>query len=103
MQAQSLHQRQLGMSIVELMVAVVISLIGVLVIFQVFAVNEGVRRSTTGGSDEQASGLLGLMLLERELRHAGFGMNDPDLVGCNMRVYDNMRAPAIQPDFPLAP
>ena len=45
MQAQNLHKHQLGMSIVELMVAVVISLLGVLVIFQVFAVNEGVRRS----------------------------------------------------------
>ena len=103
MQRQTFPTRQLGLSIVELMVAIVISLIGVLVIFQVFAVNEGVRRSTTGGSDEQTSGLLALMLLEREIRHAGFGMNDPDLVGCNMRVYDNMRAPAIQPDFPLAP
>jgi type IV pilus assembly protein PilW len=103
MQRQTPHKDQLGMSIVELMVAVAISLIGVLVIFQVFAVNEGVRRSTTGGSDEQTSGLLGLMLLERELRHAGFGINDPSLVGCNMRVYDNMRAPVMQPDFPLTP
>lgn len=94
-------QRQLGMSIVELMVAVVISLIGVLVIFQVFAVNEGVRRGTTAGSDEQTSGLLGLVLLERELRHAGFGINDLDLIGCTMRTYDNMRVPALQADFPL--
>jgi type IV pilus assembly protein PilW len=101
MQAQSLHKRQLGMSIVELMVAIVISLLGVLVIFQVFAVNEGVRRSTTAGSDEQTSGLLALMLLERELRHAGFGINDFDMIGCNMRTYDNARVPAMQPDFPL--
>ena len=103
MRRQTPRNRQLGMSIVELMVAVVISLVGVLVIFQVFAVNEGVRRNTTGGSDEQTSGLLGLMLLERELRHAGYGINEPSLVGCNMRVYDNMRAPAMQPDFPLVP
>ena len=113
MQAQSLHKRQLGMSIVELMVAIVISLLGVLVIFQVFAVNEGVRRSTTAGSDEQTSGLLGLMLLERDLRHAGFGINDflmtpgvagvkdPRLFGCNMRVYDNARMPAAQDPYPL--
>lgn len=103
MRRRTLCKLQRGMSMVELMVAVLISLIGVLVIFQVFAVNEGVRRSTTGGSDEQTSGLLGLMLLERELRHAGFGINDPSLVGCNMRVYDNLRAPAMQPDFPLVP
>src|SRR5512134_3471786 len=101
MQAQSLHQRQLGMSIVELMVATVISLVGVLVIFQVFAVNEGVRRSTTAGSDEQTSGLLALMLLERELRHAGFGVNDFSAIGCNMKMWDANRTPQDVPDFPL--
>ena len=35
-----------------------------------------------------------LMTLERDLRHAGFGINDFALVGCNMKMYDNMRAPS---------
>jgi type IV pilus assembly protein PilW len=96
-------QHQHGMSLVELMVATVISLIGVLVIFQVFAVNEEVRRTTTSGSDEQTSGLMALMTVERDLRHAGFGINDFDLVGCNMKTYDKMRTPTIVPDYPLAP
>lgn len=99
-----IHNRyQSGLSIVELMVATVVSLIGVLVIFQVFAVNEGVRRTTTSGSDEQTSGLLGLLTIERDLRHAGFGINDPDLIGCNMKTYDAMRTPSAVPDFPLTP
>ncbi len=79
---------QRGMSLVELLVATVISLLGVLIIFQVFAVNEDVRRTTTSGSDEQTSGLMALMSLERDLRHAGFGINDFALVGCNMKMYD---------------
>jgi type IV pilus assembly protein PilW len=95
-------RRQSGMSIVELMVATVISLVGVLVIFQVFAVNEGVRRGTTAGSDEQTSGLLGLMLLERELRHAGFGINDLSAIGCNMKMWDNNASPKDVTAFPLS-
>jgi type IV pilus assembly protein PilW len=88
---------------IELLVATVISLVGVLIIFQVFAVNEDIRRTTTSGSDEQTSGLLALTTLERELRHAGFGINDFALVGCNMRMFDAMRSPTKVPDYPLAP
>ncbi len=36
-----------GFSMVELMVAMVISLIGVIIIFQVFETSEGVRRTAT--------------------------------------------------------
>lgn len=95
--------RQRGMSMVELMVGMLIAMIGVVVIFQVFAVNEGVRRSTTAGSDEQTSGLLALLLLEREVRTAGYGINDWNLLGCNMQVWDTFRSPNAVPDFPLAP
>ena len=103
MRRHTLHSPQRGMSLVELLVATVISLLGVLIIFQVFAVNEDVRRTTTSGSDEQTSGLMALMSLERDLRHAGFGINDFALVGCNMKMYDAMRSPTNMPDFPLAP
>ena len=63
MKRTTLRARLAGMSMVELMVAMVIGLLGVIVIFQVFALNEGVRRSTTAGSDEQTSGILGLTLI----------------------------------------
>ena len=94
---------QAGMSLVELMVASVIALLGVVVIFQVFATNEAVRRSATSGSDEQISGLIALSLLEREIKTAGYGINDNDVLGCAMRVYDNQRTPNLQPVYPLAP
>jgi type IV pilus assembly protein PilW len=99
----SLNRLQAGMSLVELMVAMVISLLGVIVIFQVYAVNEGVRRSTTQGSDTQTSGLQALLRLERELRFAGYGINDFDLLGCTMSMYDSQGAPTTVPDFTLAP
>jgi type IV pilus assembly protein PilW len=101
MKRATLRARLAGMSIVELMVAMVIGLVGIIVIFQVFSVNEGIRRSTTAGSDEQTSGIVGLTLIERELRHAGFGFNDFDVLGCNMKMFDAMRTPSDIPDFPL--
>ena len=45
--------RHAGFSLVELMVAVVIGLIGKLVMFQVFAVSEGQKRTTASGGDGQ--------------------------------------------------
>lgn len=94
---------QRGMSMVEMMVAVVISLIGTVVIFQVFQVNEGVRRETTSGADTQTSGLVALTTIERDLRTAGFGFNDNNLIGCSMRMYDLKRTPTDVSPFPFVP
>jgi type IV pilus assembly protein PilW len=101
MKRMTLKRLVRGMSLVEMMVAIVISLLGTLVIFQVFAVNEGTRRSTTATGDEQTSGLLALLQLERELRTAGYGINDFDVLGCQMKMYDNQRTPSAVPQFPL--
>jgi type IV pilus assembly protein PilW len=101
MKPTTLRARLAGMSMVELLVAMAIGLAGVVVIFQVYAVNEGIRRSTTAGSDEQTSGILGLTLIERELRHSGFAVNDFDLIGCTMQMYDNTASPTDVPNFPL--
>lgn len=65
-----------GFSLVEMMVAVVISLIGTLVIFQVFAVSEGQKRTTVSGGDAQQNGAIGLYTIERDLRNAAHGMTD---------------------------
>jgi type IV pilus assembly protein PilW len=91
------------MSIVELMVAIVIAMVGILVIFQVFANSEAIRRSTTGGADQQTNGLMALLQLEREIKAAGYMINDPDLLGCTMKTYDSERDPTQVPEFPLAP
>ena len=66
--------RQRGFSLVELMVAVVIGLIGTVVMFQVFAVSEGQKRSTTSGGDSQQNGSVALFTLERDLRNTAHGI-----------------------------
>jgi type IV pilus assembly protein PilW len=80
--------RSLGFSLVEIMVASLIGLIGSIVIFQVFAVSESQKRTTTGGADAAQSGLLALYTIEREARMAGYGINYVSLLGCNVLAYD---------------
>ncbi len=71
-----------GFTLVELMVGVLIGLIGTVVIFQVFAVSESQKRTTTGGSDAQQNGVFGLFQIERDMRMAGYGLNYMALLGC---------------------
>ncbi len=86
-----------GFSMVELMVAMVISLIGVIIIFQVFETSEGVRRTSTSGGDAQQNGAVALYFMERDLRNAGMGVNDTIYAGCNMIGSDSSRT---TPNFP---
>jgi type IV pilus assembly protein PilW len=82
-----------GMSMVELMVAMAIALIGTIIIFQVFEVSEGIRRTTTSGGDAQQNGVIGLYVIENDLRNAGMGFNDTSYAGCNALAYDSGRTP----------
>ncbi len=69
-----LHRSAYGFSLVEIMIAVVVGMIGILVIMQVFLVAEGQKRTTTGGADAQENALMAMFTLERELRIAGLGL-----------------------------
>src|SRR2546426_4130477 len=86
-----------GFSMVELMVAMVISLIGVIIIFQVFETSEGVRRTAASGGDAQQNGAAAPYFMERDLRNAGMGINDTIYAGCNMIGSDSSRT---TPNFP---
>ena len=89
--------RERGFSLVEVMVAMLIGLIGTIIIFQVFAISEAQKRSTTGVSDAQQNGLLALFTLEREARLSGYGVNYEPLLGCTVRAYDG--GPPVRGDF----
>lgn len=70
---QQLHV-QSGFTIIELMVGMVIGLIATVVIMQTFSNFEGNKRSTTGISDAQTNGSIGLYMIQRELQFAGYGI-----------------------------
>ncbi|MGB9093632.1 MAG: PilW family protein [Gallionella sp.] len=73
------HQRraarnQLGFSLIEILVGLVIGLLATLVIMQVFSVFEGQKRTTTGSADAQTNGSIAIYSIEHELRMAGYGL-----------------------------
>jgi len=76
--------RQRGISLIELMVGVVIALLAVLVIYQTFAVAEGVKRQTISAGDAQKTGMIAMYLVGNELANAGSGitLNQDDLATC---------------------
>ncbi len=65
---------QRGFSLIEIMVGIVIGMIAVLVIYQVFAAAEGIKRNTTSVGDAQQNGLLSSFMLNIELANANNGM-----------------------------
>ncbi len=92
------HPSERGFSMVELMVAMLIGLIGMIIIFQVFEVSEGIKRTTTSGGDAQQNGAVALYVVEHDLRNAGMGFNDVSYAGCKVVAYDSKRA---APDFTM--
>jgi len=94
-----MRKSQSGFSIVELMVAALIGLIGSVVIFQVFAVFESQKRTTTGGGDAQSSVALAMHAIERDARQAGFGINDPNFLGCTVSAWDEIGSSAFTVPF----
>jgi type IV pilus assembly protein PilW len=87
-----------GMSLPEILAAVLIGLIGMIVIMQVYATSEERKRTTTGTSDAQINGNIAMFTMESTMRSAGFGMvsADNNMLGCTALAYNSVRA---TPDF----
>ncbi len=100
---QSPHFMQ-GISLPEILAAVLIGLIGIVVIMQVYATSEERKRTTTGTSDAQINGNIALFTLESTTRSAGFGMvtATSNMLGCNTLAYDSNR-PVPNFTFLMAP
>ena len=105
-----LRARQRGISLIELMTGLVIGLLAVLVIYQTFAVAEGVKRQTISAGDAQKSGLVAMYLLGAEIGNAGSGimLNQDDLATCTntgdvattMRPFSVLIEPGADDDTP---
>lgn len=80
-------RRQRGFTIVELMVGVLIGIVSIVVMFQVFAVSEAQKRTTTGAGDAQQNGTFSLFQIERDARMAGYGINYMPLLGCTVNAW----------------
>jgi type IV pilus assembly protein PilW len=88
-----------GFSLVELMVAVAVGLVGILVITSVFIQSQGQSRTTMGASNAQENALIALATLEQDLRMAGIGLIG---TGCNIATaYHTAMTPATFNFVPL--
>jgi type IV pilus assembly protein PilW len=98
---------QSGMTVIELLVAMLIALVSTIVIFQTFSVAEGYKRSTSSGGDAQSTAALALHTLDREIRRAGYSVNMPEFFGCKIRACDNelslCTSPPAPPQIPGGP
>ena len=72
-----------GFSIVELMVSVVIGLLALVFATRMIANAELAKQSSLGGSDSMQNGMLALFSMNGDASQAGWGINDPLLVGCD--------------------
>ncbi len=77
----SLNRRQLGFSLPEIMVGMVIGLLGIIIIMQVTSVFEGQKRTTTSGDDAQNGGAIALYSVQRDISQAGYGFSSANLMG----------------------
>lgn len=80
----------LGFTLVEVMIALLIGVIGIVIMMQTFAVSEGFKRTATSGTDAQVNGALAMYMMEREVRLAGYGLNALTTMGCgSVRVWNS--------------
>jgi type IV pilus assembly protein PilW len=97
----SLHENK-GFGLIEIMIGVVISIVASLAIFQVFALSERQKRTTTGAADAQTNGAIGLYMLERDARIAGWGLEGSIFANCNT-IYSYDGSTGTGAENPLAP
>lgn len=77
-----------GFTMIELLVALVIGMLGSLAIMQVFTTSEAGRRATGSLADTQSNALVGLFAIERDLQQAGMGLADLKVLGCAIQATD---------------
>jgi type IV pilus assembly protein PilW len=80
--------RAAGFSLVELMVSVVIGMLALMFATRLMAGAEQNKQAALGGSDSMQNGMLAMFSISGDAAQAGFGLNDPILVGCNMVFSD---------------
>lgn len=97
-------RRQLGMTLIELLIGLTIGLVASVVIVQVFSQSEVHRRAASGGADAQQAGTLASWRLMRDLRMAGAGLqHGATLWGCPLRAWRNGAALLPRPSAWPAP
>jgi type IV pilus assembly protein PilW len=79
--------KQAGFSLIEVLIAMGLGMLGILAIMQAFAVTEKYKESTTGTNSAQTNGSIALFSIERDVRMAGYGIASTTALGCGPVQY----------------
>lgn len=93
MTTKSQWARLRGFSLVELLVAILVSMILMLIVMKLFADSESAKRNVSSGGAAQSNGALAIYSLGRELRFAGFGFTADAALGCTLNSHNTARNP----------
>ena len=92
--------QQRGVTLIEVMVGLAVGLLATLVIAQSLSVAEGLKRTTTAGSDAQVNGAIALYTIQRDVQMAGYGLStSAGGLGCPIRAH-HATDPAYDPNDP---
>jgi type IV pilus assembly protein PilW len=80
--ADRTRRGQRGLTLVEVLIALVIGLLTVLVVVQLMSTYNSQQRSARAVDDAQMNALLGLHVMEQDLRMAGHGLSNNELQNC---------------------
>lgn len=89
------RKRSAGFGLIEIMVAMVIGLFGVLIMLQVLTVSEEQKRTTTSGNEAVNEGVLALYAIQGDVRMGGFGVTDPKVLGCSLQLRPGVTLPSL--------
>jgi type IV pilus assembly protein PilW len=81
-------RRASGFSLVELMVSVVIGMLALMFATRLIISAEQNKQAALGGSDAMQNGMLGMFSISNDAAQAGYGLNDPIIVGCDTIMSD---------------
>src|SRR5690349_23124101 len=80
--SNAMHQRQRGMSLVELMVGILVGLLVVMAATGSLSFFESQRTTSLSGNAAMNSGMMGGYVLQRDLRNAGVGLLNATQLAC---------------------
>lgn len=82
-------RRARGFSLVELMVSVVIGMLALMFATRLILGAEQNKQAALGGSDSMQNGMLAMFSISNDAAQAGYGLNDPIIVGCDTIMTDS--------------
>lgn len=89
MMSRAVRRRAQGFTLIELMISVVIGLLAVLFATRMMTDTERSKDGALGGSQSMQNGMMAMFSISGDAEQAGFGLNDPLLVGCDTIFTDS--------------